>query len=158
MLLIYLILWIIFNERLTLEILWIGLIAAALVDLFAFVILGRIKPPRWRSAIRLVQHGVRYLGFLLREIFRCNGQVIRLILSPSLEIEPELHFFKTSLKTDTARVALANSITLTPGTITCALEDGTLTVHALDSSMAEGLERSGFEKRLLIMEDISNDA
>ena len=68
------------------------------------------------------------------------------------------HTFRTKLKTDTARVALANSITLTPGTITCTLEDDKFCVHALDTTLGEGVENTDFEKRLLELEAIADDA
>ena len=155
MLAVFLVLWIILNERLTLEILWIGLIVSALVDLFCLGILGvkgRLKLP---ARLRLALGWIRYVGCLLSEVFRCNMAVIRLIVSPRLEVEPELHFFRTRLRTDAGRVALANSITLTPGTITCTLEGDTLCVHALDSTTGAGVESSGFEERLLELEEIA---
>ena len=158
MLIVYLILWFIFNERVTLELAVIGLIVCGLVDLFSWKILGgarRKKPSTW---LKLIAGGARYGVNLLREIFRCNAAVIRLILSPSLEVEPELHTFTTRLRTDAARVALANSITLTPGTITCALEGDRFCVHALDSTLGQGVESSDFEKRLLELEAIDHDA
>ena len=144
MLAVFLVLWIILNERLTLEILWIGLIVSALVDLFCLGILGvkgRLKLP---ARLRLAVGGLRYVGYLLSEVFRCNMAVIRLIVSPRLEVEPELHFFRTRLRTDAGRVALANSITLTPGTYTVKLEGQEYAVHALDDSFQPGIEYSEF--------------
>jgi len=47
---------------------------------------------------------------------------------------------------------LANSITLTPGTITVSLDDDEYTIHCLDASLAEGLENSEFEKALMKLE------
>jgi multicomponent Na+:H+ antiporter subunit E len=58
------------------------------------------------------------------------------------------------LKTETARVILANSITLTPGTITVSLTDDHLLVHCLDKSLAEGMEDSVFVRLLQKMEEI----
>ena len=54
----------------------------------------------------------------------------------------------TDLKSETAKVMLANSITLTPGTITVSLEDDTLLVHCLDKTLSEGMEDSEFVKML----------
>ena len=51
-----------------------------------------------------------------------------------------------------ARIALANSITLTPGTITVSLENNEFLVHALNRNMAEGLQESLFERLLKRME------
>ena len=64
------------------------------------------------------------------------------------EMEPVIVKFRTKLRTEGARVMLANSITLTPGTITVSLEGDELTVHCLDVSLAEGMEDSAFVKLL----------
>ena len=158
MLILYLILWIIFNERFTLEILWIGLLVSALIDLFTLKILGKGRRHRLLTWARLALGCVRYVVSLVREVFRCNMAVIRLILSPRLTVEPQLHYFRTRLKTDNAKVVLANSITLTPGTITCTLEDDTLCVHALDSTLGEGVENTEFEKKLLELEAMADES
>ena len=67
-------------------------------------------------------------------------------------MEPVIVHVHTNLKTETARVILANSITLTPGTITVSLTDDDLLVHCLDKSLAEGMENSSFVKLLEKME------
>ena len=158
MFLVYFLLWIIFNERVTLEVALIGLIVCAAVDLFSVKILGKLPRKKLKTCLRLTVGVVKYGAALIREVFRCNVAVIRLILSPRYEIEPELHYFKTRLKTDAARVMLADSITLTPGTITCGLEDDRFCVHALDASMAEGIESTDFEKRLSALEEIAHES
>ncbi|HPA61444.1 MAG TPA: Na+/H+ antiporter subunit E [Clostridia bacterium] len=60
--------------------------------------------------------------------------------------------FHTKLQTKAARVALADCITLTPGTITVHLHEDEYLVHCLDESLEGGLVNSEFEKRLLIKE------
>ena len=158
MFLVCLALWFIFNERVTAELFVIGLLASGLVDLFCIKILGM----RYRGSLKrllLLTGGVlKYIGRLVVEIFKANASVIRLIVSPTLEVEPEIHYFRTHLKSDAARVLLANSITLTPGTITCMLEDDRLCVHALDKSLADGIENTDFEKELLKLEEIADES
>ena len=61
--------------------------------------------------------------------------------------------FRTNLKSDFTRMLLANSITLTPGTITVSMEDGEYTIHCLDTSLSEGLENSDFEKALMKLDE-----
>ena len=75
-----------------------------------------------------------------------------MILSPGFQNKPVIIHFKTDLKSRTARVLLANSITLTPGTITVSLEDDVYTVHCLDKSLAEGIDSSVFVKLLKKLE------
>ena len=64
------------------------------------------------------------------------------------EREPVLVTFHTTLKSPVLRVILANSITLTPGTITVSLEGDTFVVHALDKDFVEGIEDSVFVRWL----------
>ena len=158
MFLVFLALWFIFNERMTVELLVIGLLVSALVDLFSIKILGMRYKGSLKRLARLTGGVFAYIWRLIVEIFKANASVIRLIVSPTLEVEPELHFFKTKLKSDAARVLLANSITLTPGTITCMLEDDKLCVHALDKSLAEGIENTDFEQKLLKLEEIADES
>lgn len=158
MFLVCLALWFIFNERVTVELLVIGLLVSALVDLFSIKILGMRYRGGLKKLLRLTGGVLKYIWRLLVEIFKANASVIRLIVSPSLEVEPEIHYFRTRLKSDAARVLLANSITLTPGTITCMLEDDRLCVHALDKSLAEGIENTDFERDLLKLEEIAHES
>ena len=69
-------------------------------------------------------------------------------------VEPILVHFTTNLKTSTAKTLLANSITLTPGTITVTLEDNEYVVHCLDKSLAYGMDDSIFVKLLTEIEDL----
>ena len=73
-------------------------------------------------------------------------------------MEPCLVRFRTDLRTEPARVALANSITLTPGTLTVSLEGNDLLVHALDREMARGLDDSIFVRQLRRMEEVVSGA
>lgn len=61
--------------------------------------------------------------------------------------------FKTNLKTRPGRILLANSITLTPGTITVSLSDDEYVVHCLDKSLAQGIDSSIFVELLEKMEE-----
>lgn len=148
---VYLLLWIILNGRVTTEIIILGCLFAAVFHWFTWKYLGRslADDKKW---LRRAPRMVKYLAVLLFEIFKANFDVIRLILSPSLEIEPQLVDVRTDLKTNSKRALLANSITLTPGTITVRLKGGYLQVHCLDSSLAEGIGESSFVQILREME------
>ena len=71
-----------------------------------------------------------------------------MIYSAKYELEPAIVHFKTDLQTTFARVLLANSITLTPGTITVSLKDDEYTVHCLDKELAKGIDSSVFVELL----------
>ena len=76
--------------------------------------------------------GLGYTSWLLGRIILAALHVSQVILQPKMAIAPKLIRHKSSLAGDNARVVFANSITLTPGTITVEIEDGELAVHQLD--------------------------
>ena len=78
-------------------------------------------------------------------------------MSSKYDVEPAVVKFKSSLKSERARVALANSITLTPGTVTVRLQFDEFTVHCLDKSLAEGLNDSIFVKLLERIEAVTEE-
>jgi multicomponent Na+:H+ antiporter subunit E len=72
-----------------------------------------------------------YSFWLLREIAVANWQVVKIVLDPKLPIDPSLIRFDSSVTSDLGITILANSITLTPGTITLEVEQGEFLIHAL---------------------------
>ena len=93
-----------------------------------------------------------YAGVLLWEIVKANFAVLRFIINEKAHIEPAMMSFDVSLNTEMARFILANSITLTPGTITVYTNDNRFTVHALTEEMLDGIESSSFVKLLQRLE------
>ena len=141
MLVLFFLLWVIFNGSLTLEICIFGILIS--VALFAFSCKFMDFSPK--KEILMYKKGllfVRYAILLVKEVVKANISVIRMILSQREEIEPTLATFHTDLKTSTGRAFLANAITLTPGTITVSLEKDQYTVHCLDRSLADGMNDS----------------
>lgn len=151
MYIIFLAMWIVFNGSLTLEIFLFGLVVAALVYGFicAFMDYSIKKDLRlFKKSLRLLQ----YILVLIWEIIKANAAVMRMILSPKFKNEPVIVHFRTDLKSKSARVLLANSITLTPGTITVSLEEDEYVVHCLDKSLSEGMDSSVFVRLLRKLE------
>ena len=152
MLLLFFLAWVVFNGRITLEIALFGVAVAGVV--FAFVC--RFMDYSLKQELRfykLLPRFVQYLYCLIREIILANFAVTRLILTRKETLEPVLVHVRTDLKSETARVILANSITLTPGTITVSLTDDRLLVHCLDKSLSGGMEDSVFVRLLRKMEE-----
>lgn len=150
---VFLALWVIFNGNLTLEIFLFGIVIAAVMYAFIckFMDFNVHKDILiWKRLFLLL----RYLVILIVEIVKANISAMKLLFSEKNEIEPVLVRFRTSLKTKTAKTLLANSITLTPGTITVSLEGDEFQVHCLDRSLAEGLSDGVFVKELEKMEQI----
>ncbi len=155
--LVYFALWVIFNGRITLEILIAGAFISLMLDQFVKRVMG-IKftgATAWKC-LKLIPDAVFYAIVLLVEIVKANIAITKLVLAPNISVEPCLVKFRTPLKTNAARAALANSITLTPGTITVSLEGNEFLVHALNKDIADGLEGSIFERLLARMERIAD--
>ena len=139
--------WVIFNGQITTEIVIFGLVIAAAV--FAFVCkFMDYSLQKEKAFYKKFLFFCGYAFLLVKEIIKANMAVIHMCLTQKEVMEPVIVKFRTSLKNEVTRVILANSITLTPGTITVSLEDDELTVHCLDKSLAEGMEDSIFVKML----------
>ena len=108
--------------------------------LFANVRAGELRVVAWRF--------ISYIPWLLYQIFMSNIHVASLVLRPKMPIDPQVLTFKTKLETDISCVTLANSITLTPGTITMDIRDGVYYVHALSKKVADELHAGEMEDRV----------
>lgn len=93
-----------------------------------------------------------YGPWLIWEIFKSNVDVARIILSPSLPINPSMVHFRATQRTDLGRFIYANSITLTPGTITTGVQDTDFEVHALTSHAVDGSEENVMNLRVAALE------
>jgi multicomponent Na+:H+ antiporter subunit E len=93
-----------------------------------------------------------YWPWLVREILKSGWDVARRILDPRLPISPTLIEIQPSQQTDLGLAIHANSITLTPGTITVEVEPGRLLVHALTREGAAGLAGSEMDRRCAELE------
>ena len=153
MFLAFLLLWIIFNGRITPEVLLTGLALSAALFAFCCIFMGYSIKKDTRI-IRLLPMAFQYIVILIVEILKANRQVLHFIVSPQYQVEPQIVHFTSGLKSEFARVVLANSITLTPGTITVSLEGSEFYVHCLDKDFAEGMEDSVFVKLLEEMEAV----
>jgi len=89
---------------------------------------------------------VIYVPYLLVEIIRSNVQIAAVILHPRLPIEPRLTRMRTAVWGGVPVMTLANSITLTPGTLAVRVDGRTLTVHTLVPTAREGLFDGGLER------------
>ncbi len=139
MLLLFFLVWMIFNGNVTLELIAFGLVISVLM--FAFVC--KFMDYSLKKELRLYQSLPDYFKFcclLVKEIALANLSVARLILSRRQQVEPVLVHVHTKLKTPTARAFYANAITLTPGTITVSVTGELLLVHCLDRSLSQGME------------------
>lgn len=89
-----------------------------------------------------------FWGFLLGEMLRSNLHVLRVILAPGTALSPRLLRVRTRQTSVLGRVVLANAITLTPGTVTLAIEGDELIVHALTAHSAAGVIAGDLDRAL----------
>jgi multicomponent Na+:H+ antiporter subunit E len=143
--------WVVLNGRITWEIALLGLAVTALTMLFTCKFCDWSLKKEW-GLYRCVPQLIAYSGVVIWEIVKANWALGRTVYKK--RPEPVVRTVETKLKSRFARMVLANSITLTPGTITLSLKGNHLTVHCLTDEMAEGLEDTVFEKRLLKMEEL----
>lgn len=94
-----------------------------------------------------------YVAWLVKEIVKSNIEVIRCIWQRNPAIEPRVIKVKASQESDLYKVLYANSITMTPGTVTMEIEGDEFTVHALTRSSREGLETGEMDRRVTRLEN-----
>ncbi|MBN2013549.1 MAG: Na+/H+ antiporter subunit E [Candidatus Altiarchaeota archaeon] len=92
---------------------------------------------------------ILYSIYLAYNIVLANLDVAYRVLHPRMPIDPQIVEFKTKLRSDVGRTILANSITLTPGTISVDVRGDVFYVHALSEKSAEELLRGKMEGKLM---------
>lgn len=94
-----------------------------------------------------------YWGWLAKEIFKANIDVTKIVLQPTMPISPRVVRVKATQKTDLGLVIFANSITLTPGTVTIDIEGDEMIVHALSQDLADGVLNGDMDGRVTALEE-----
>ena len=102
--------------------------------------------------IHLGPKALTYWPWLIWEIIKANIDVAIIIVKPRLQITPTMFKSQASQKTEVGQVSYANSITLTPGTISVGVADGMVEVHALTSYSADDVITGRMDKRVCDME------
>ena len=100
------------------------------------------------APLELLWSAVTYFPWLIREIVKSAWSVTKTILHPSLPISPTMTVVRASQKTSAGIATYANSITLTPGTITVGVNGNELVIHALVTEGAVDLEEGGMDRRV----------
>ena len=152
MLIILTTLWLLLSGHYTLLIASLGVVSVISVawitlrmDLLEFA-----QPDAFRQTLRSFPYGV----WLIREIIKANIDVCLRILNPALPIQPQLVNIKATQQGDLARASYANSITLTPGTISIDVDGDYIEVHALSVNGVEGLAGGEMDRRITQVEAI----
>ena len=101
-----------------------------------------------RVALFQLWQFIAYLPWLISRIIMANVQVAYLVLHPKMPIDPVFFVFRTQMRKGISQVTLANSITLTPGTITVSLEDGKYIIHTLKPPLASELAEAVMQNKV----------
>ena len=99
--------------------------------------------------------GLRMIGYwlwLIGEIVKSNFDVAKRIIDPKLPIQPNMFWTKASQHSDLGQVIYANSITLTPGTVSVRVTGGRILVHALTAESAASVEQGDMDRRVAALE------
>ncbi|MBN2840229.1 MAG: Na+/H+ antiporter subunit E [Coriobacteriia bacterium] len=123
-----------------------GVVVSALVGWWADRVLwpGDPEPLPLRTWTRVPL----YMAYLLKEIVVAALYVAERVLDPKLRIAPTMHTHRVHFESDTARVAFANSITLTPGTLTVDVDGDTYIIHCLHESFSDTISSGDLERRV----------
>ena len=137
---------------------WQELFAGLLVSLVLSIVLNRSYqelglPP---LSIKRMAFSLIYIVVLFKEIIRANVDVAYRVIHPKMPIKPGIVVIKTALRQDIAKMILANSITLTPGTFTLDILGDTLLIHWINVQSEETEEATRiigerFEKYLKVI-------
>ncbi len=142
--------WLLLSFHIDALLLSLGLGSCALVVLVAWrmnVVDREGQPP-----LHLSRRLFSYLPWLLWQIIKANLAVMACILNPRLPISPTIVRLRPGQRTDLGRVIFANSITLTPGTVTLEVNREHLDVHALTRVGAQALQRGKMDRRVARLE------
>lgn len=146
--------WLLLNASLTPVVVVTGLIASILIAVFFSVRHPVFKEVKLNP--KAIIYFFIYIFVFALELIKANFDVARRVISPSLPINPGIVEVKTRLTSKIGRLALANSITLTPGTLTVDIKDDSLFIHWIDvtSTDIEGATKKivgNFEKYLEVI-------
>ena len=133
--------WLIFSGKFDTFHVGLGVVSSLLVTFSFGDLLFAQRKTSNRDRIREITRLPGYVLWLLWQIVLANIHVLKLALLPSgpQEIRPRIVRFRTNLNTPFARFVFAQSITLTPGTVTVDIEGDEFVIHAISREAAEGL-------------------
>ncbi|MDE2836166.1 MAG: Na+/H+ antiporter subunit E [Chloroflexota bacterium] len=147
--------WFAFSGHTEIEFLVVGAVVAVLGTALTHWLFAGDQDPRFMHVpypflwfVRGFFRSLLYIPWLLWEILVSNLHVAYLVLHPRLPVEPNLVGFDTSLQSETAQVLLAQSITLTPGTVTVDVTDGRFIVHCLSNKSRQGMEEGSIQRKV----------
>lgn len=144
--------WLILIPSLTLQSILFGLITCILITWYSKDI-SLTKEERLINSLNKIKIFFKFIIYLLIDIFKANIEVSLIVLNPNLPVSPKFIKVPNNFKNDINKVIYANSVTLTPGTLTVDIDEDYFTIHVLTESSAKNImEKSNFELCLYELE------
>ncbi|MBW9147647.1 Na+/H+ antiporter subunit E [Clostridium sp. CM028] len=147
---VYLLFWIILSANVKVETICIGIIISLLVRNLNKDLMCSNRRVNFKKS---TGKWLSYTIILIKEIIVSNTSVAKIVLSPRIVISPQIVTINTKIKSGFLKTIFANSITLTPGTLTISMDRDKITVHCLKNEFVNGLIDSDFEKIILEVEE-----
>ena len=149
-----LLVWLVANNSLDLDVVLTGAALALVLAMLFANFSDAYASIRWSPQVLF--NVLLYLAVFLEELVKANINVLILVLSPRIRIEPGIVEIQTTLKSPIGRLALANSITLTPGTLVVDIKEDTLFIHWINVSSKDPVSATRqiagrFEKYLKVI-------
>ena len=145
-------LWIVMSGIFTVKFILYGCISSFLISCFVVgsLRIGGLKSDRTYFILHAnYPKLIIYFMWLIKEVVKSAADVSKIVLSRNMGLEPHVVWFKADYDNPAARAILANSITLTPGTVTIDIYDsGVFSVHALNRDFSEGLLTGEMQNRI----------
>ena len=135
----FFIFWVILNSRITFEVIITGIIVAFLIGLLFYRFIG-LNPRTELKALKKIGAIIIFLGAVFFEVIKANYQMVKLLLSPKIKTDPIIKYFDSPVRSDLAKMAMACTINLTPGTVLIELSDNRFGVHTINAKFVEGME------------------
>jgi multicomponent Na+:H+ antiporter subunit E len=131
--------WVILNARITIEVIITGIIVAFLISLLFYRFIG-LSPKTELKALRKIGAIIIFLGAVFWEVIKANFQMVKLLLSPKIKTDPLIKYFDSPVRSDLAKMAMACTINLTPGTVLIELSGNRFGVHTINAKFLDGME------------------
>jgi multicomponent Na+:H+ antiporter subunit E len=135
--------WLLFTGTAAPAALLLGLFFSTVVALLSYHLFIEVHEAERRALIPRIYLLIGYLVLIMVKVYAASFRIAFKVMTGN--ITPRIVHFRSRLRSDLARVALANSITLTPGTLTLDLDEDHLVVHWLEASTTH----SGYAARLI---------
>ncbi len=142
--------WVVFSGKFDAFHLGLGFVSSLFVTWISEDFLFYDRKKSWDDRVREAGAFLQYVPWLTVEIFKANLHVFKLAMTRKgyEEVAPRIVTIRTRLKSDFAKFVFANSITLTPGTITMLIRGNVLHVHTMSQFLEDDLLEGAMERKV----------